>query len=285
MALVLSHKIAGNDMSSIVATKQWLSSTFEMKDMGEANYVLGVKIVRDRPKRLLSLSQETYIKKVIKRLHMHNSNPIDTPMDKTCTSTTDQGPKNDEEKNRMSKSNPGPTHWNAVKKILRYLRRIADLVLCYHSGDLRLRAYSDADSGADRDERALGVTAYINEAVAVHCDNTAALDFVKDPKYHGKAKHIGLRYHFIRTLVAQGEVSMKHIPTGRMVADPLTKPIARDVFLSHIRSMGLRSTLFTLDGVMKRILNVATFACTLGSWMMRSRRACLGKRLGLIGMT
>ncbi|KAK2980404.1 hypothetical protein RJ640_014577 [Escallonia rubra] len=68
----------------------------------------------------------------------------------------------------------------------------------------------------------------------------AALDFVKDPKYHGKAKHIGLRYHFIRTLVAQGEVSMKHIPTGRMVADPLTKPIARDVFLSHIRSMGLR---------------------------------------------
>ncbi|KAK2966916.1 hypothetical protein RJ640_000544 [Escallonia rubra] len=68
----------------------------------------------------------------------------------------------------------------------------------------------------------------------------AALDFVKDPKYHGKAKHICLRYHFIRTLVAQGEVSMKHIPTGRMVADPLTKPIARDVFLSHIRSMGLR---------------------------------------------
>ncbi|KAK2977798.1 hypothetical protein RJ640_029843 [Escallonia rubra] len=79
-----------------------------------------------------------------------------------------------------------------------------------------------------------------DEAVTVHCDNTAALDFVKDPKYHGKAKHIGLRYHFIRALVAQGEVSMKHIPTGRMVADPLTKPIARDVFLSHIRSMGLR---------------------------------------------
>ncbi|KAK2973132.1 hypothetical protein RJ640_012196, partial [Escallonia rubra] len=72
----------GNDMSSIVATKQWLSSTFEMKDMGEANYVLGVKIVRDRSKRLLGLSQETYIKKVIERFRMHNSKPIDTPMDK-----------------------------------------------------------------------------------------------------------------------------------------------------------------------------------------------------------
>ncbi|KAK2990763.1 hypothetical protein RJ640_007433 [Escallonia rubra] len=77
--------------------------------------------------------------------------------------------------------------------------------------------------------QALGVTTHINEAVAVHCENTAALDFVKDPKYHGKAKHIGLRYHFIRTLVAQGEVTMKHIPTGIMVADHLTKPIARDI--------------------------------------------------------
>ncbi|KAK2968233.1 hypothetical protein RJ640_027063 [Escallonia rubra] len=70
--------LAGNDMSSIVATKQWLSSTFEMKDMGEANYVLGVKI-------------------------------------------------------------------------------------------------------------ALGITAHVDEAVVVHCENTAALDFVNDPKYHGNA--------------------------------------------------------------------------------------------------
>ncbi|KAK2991373.1 hypothetical protein RJ640_024046 [Escallonia rubra] len=143
----------GNDMSSLAATKQWLSSTFEMKDMGEANYVFGVKIIRDRPKRLLGLSQETYIKKVIERFCMHNSKPIDTSMDKACTSTTDQCPKNDEEKNQMSKSNSGPTHWNVVKRILRYLRGTADLVLCYHGGDMRLRGYIDDDWGADRDER------------------------------------------------------------------------------------------------------------------------------------
>ena len=40
--------LAGNDMEMIVATKEWLSSTFEMKDMGEADYILGVKIHRDR---------------------------------------------------------------------------------------------------------------------------------------------------------------------------------------------------------------------------------------------
>ncbi|KAK2974545.1 hypothetical protein RJ640_007389 [Escallonia rubra] len=51
--------------------------------------------------------------------------------------------------------------------------------------------------------QALGVTAHVDEVLAIHCDNTVALDFVKDPRYHGKAKHIGLRYHFIRTLVAE----------------------------------------------------------------------------------
>ncbi|KAL0453733.1 UNVERIFIED_CONTAM: Retrovirus-related Pol polyprotein from transposon TNT 1-94 [Sesamum latifolium] len=36
--------LAGNNMEMIVATQKWLSSTFEMKDMGEAEYILGVKI-------------------------------------------------------------------------------------------------------------------------------------------------------------------------------------------------------------------------------------------------
>ena len=57
--------ITGNDMDSIVATKKWLSSTFEIKDMGEAYFVLGIEIVRDCSKKLLGLSQETYIKKIL----------------------------------------------------------------------------------------------------------------------------------------------------------------------------------------------------------------------------
>ncbi|KAK2989942.1 hypothetical protein RJ640_013866 [Escallonia rubra] len=116
----------GNDMSSIVAIKQWLSSTFEMKDMGEANYVLGVKIVRDRPKRLLDLSQETYIKKVIERFRMHNSKPIDTPMDKACTLTIDQCPKNDEKKNQMSK-----VPYTAAKGSLMYAMLCTRPDICY----------------------------------------------------------------------------------------------------------------------------------------------------------
>ena len=71
--------IAGNDKDFVMDVKAWLSSSFEMKDMGEAAYILGVKISRDRSKRLLSLSQETYIKKVLERFGMQNCKSIDSP--------------------------------------------------------------------------------------------------------------------------------------------------------------------------------------------------------------
>ena len=94
--------IAGNDMDSIVATKKWLSSNFEMKDMGEAHFVLGIEIVRGRSKKLLALSQETYIKKILERFLMKNSKPIDTPIEKGSALCLDQCPKTNEEKKRMS---------------------------------------------------------------------------------------------------------------------------------------------------------------------------------------
>ena len=86
----------------------------------------------------------------------------------------------------------------------------------------------------------LGITTHSEEAVTLYYDSTTALVYAKDPKYHGKSKHIEIKYHFIRDMVAQGEVVMKHSSTRSMVADLLTKPIARDVFQSHVGSMGLR---------------------------------------------
>ncbi|KAK9018713.1 hypothetical protein V6N11_033760 [Hibiscus sabdariffa] len=62
--------IIGNDIPTLQSVKAWLSSCFSMKDLGEAAYILGVKIYRDRSRRLLGLSQSTYIDKVLKRFNM-----------------------------------------------------------------------------------------------------------------------------------------------------------------------------------------------------------------------
>jgi hypothetical protein len=85
--------LAGNDAEMIITTKEWLSSNFEMKDMGEADYILGVKIFRDRSKKILDLSQQTYIKKVLERFQMSDCKPIDTPIAKNESLSQNMCPK------------------------------------------------------------------------------------------------------------------------------------------------------------------------------------------------
>ena len=62
--------------------------------------------------------------------------------------------------------------------------------------------------------------------MTLYCDIMVALGYGNDMKYHGKTKHIQIRYHFIREVITQNEVLLKHIPTNEMVANPFTKPIA-----------------------------------------------------------
>ena len=50
-------------------------------------------------------------------------------------------------------SNPEYKHWNAIKKILAYLRATTDYALCYQGGDMCLVGYTDADWEGDIDER------------------------------------------------------------------------------------------------------------------------------------
>ncbi|KAL0462296.1 UNVERIFIED_CONTAM: hypothetical protein Slati_0117200 [Sesamum latifolium] len=55
--------LIGNDVKMLGDIKAWLSTQFSMKDMGEASYILGIKIYRDRSRRMLELTQSSYIEK------------------------------------------------------------------------------------------------------------------------------------------------------------------------------------------------------------------------------
>ena len=77
------------------------------------------------------------------------------------------------------------------------------------------------------------------DSVTIYCDKTTIVNMVKDSKYHGKTKHIKMRYHYIRQTIIEHDVILKHIFTNSIVTDPLTKRIARDAIVRHVRSYGL----------------------------------------------
>ncbi|KAL0284257.1 UNVERIFIED_CONTAM: Retrovirus-related Pol polyprotein from transposon RE2 [Sesamum radiatum] len=62
-----------NGVKMLGDTKAWLSTQFSMKNLGEAFYILGIKIIRDRSKRMLGMTQTSYVEKVLKRFKMENS--------------------------------------------------------------------------------------------------------------------------------------------------------------------------------------------------------------------
>ena len=63
-------------------TKSCLGSKFEIKDMREVSYVLGITITRDQSSRWLYLDQSKYIEKVLERFNMENYKTLSTPINK-----------------------------------------------------------------------------------------------------------------------------------------------------------------------------------------------------------
>ncbi|KAL0445440.1 UNVERIFIED_CONTAM: Retrovirus-related Pol polyprotein from transposon RE2 [Sesamum latifolium] len=119
--------LIGNDVKMLGDIKAWLSTQFSMKDMGEAPYILGIKIYRDRSRR-------------IRRKHsvccpVHQA---DVAYALTVTS--------------RYQVCTGEAHWSAVKSILKYLRRTRNMFLIYDGGELILKGYSDTSFQSDDDD-------------------------------------------------------------------------------------------------------------------------------------
>ena len=59
--------LIGNDIGTLSSVKVWLSNQFDMKDLGETGHILGIKLMRYRQKRMLGLSQASYIDEILAR--------------------------------------------------------------------------------------------------------------------------------------------------------------------------------------------------------------------------
>ena len=71
--------LIGNDFEMLLKVKIQLATQFQMKDLGEAQYVLGIKIIRDRKNKIIALSQENYIDSILSKYNMQDSKKEFTP--------------------------------------------------------------------------------------------------------------------------------------------------------------------------------------------------------------
>jgi hypothetical protein len=159
-----------------------LRKVFDLVDLGEVQWLLGMGVKRDRKLKTIALSQTAYIEKISKRLRLDNANPIWTPLDKNVILSKAQCPMTEHKQEDMKKhpylvavgsmmyaamgtrpdvafavahlsqfsSNPRQTHWTAAQRVIRYLLTTKDKCLMLGgSKPLTLVGYTDSDWGSD----------------------------------------------------------------------------------------------------------------------------------------
>ena len=174
-----------NDVGIMSLVKVWLSSQFDMKDLGEANFILGIKLWRDCKNKILGLSQTGYIDKVLEWFSMQNSKKWLLLFRHGVPLSDDQRSKTLEEVNMMRQvsyasivgsliyamlctkldicysvgmdsryqSNLEPKIWQAVKHILKYLWRTREYMFVYRCEDLIPIGYTNLDFQSNLDFR------------------------------------------------------------------------------------------------------------------------------------
>ena len=128
-----------------------------------------------------------------------------------------------------------------------------------------LAGYSDADWGRNPDDRrsTTGYTfIYANAAttqealwlrklftdlgymqkrpITVFEDNQSCISLAKNPTFHSRSQHIDIKHHFVREAIESQLIELAYCPTEEMVADILTKPLAKVQFELLRYKLGLR---------------------------------------------
>jgi hypothetical protein len=195
------------DDCSIVASTQPLIDQFKIEikkyvditDLGALHWILGIEVKRICEERKILLSQCSYIDSILHRYGLDNLKPTSTPMDPNARLTSAQSPTTSDDIAKMRDVpyheaigslmyaslgtrpdisfavqtlsrftvNPGIAHWEAVKRVFRYLKGTRELWLSYGGVTKEMEGYADADGSMMENRKAISGYAFIINGGAV----------------------------------------------------------------------------------------------------------------------
>ncbi|GJT99370.1 zinc finger, CCHC-type containing protein [Tanacetum coccineum] len=84
------------------------------------------------------------------------------------------------------------------------------------------------------------LTGWEEKRITLKVDNISAIALVRNPVFHGRSKHIDIRYHFIRECVENGHINVEHVSGELQRADILTKALPRLKFVTMRQMLGVQ---------------------------------------------
>ena len=173
--------ITGSSTSLNKEFKKWIGEHFEITDLESTLWLLGLAIERDRTMQTLSISQKSYIKTILRHFGLEDAKPLSILMDPNTSLSKANCPSTDNEKSAIKMvpywevigaltwiavdlwpdivfvvgqlvqflKNPRQVHWEAAKRVLRYLKGMKEKKLVYGaSGRSGLMSFTNADGAS-----------------------------------------------------------------------------------------------------------------------------------------
>nr|GEY44745.1 retrovirus-related Pol polyprotein from transposon TNT 1-94 [Tanacetum cinerariifolium] len=254
--------IMGNNIPMLQSVKTYLGRCFGMKDLGEAAYILGIKIYRDRSRRLIGLCQSAYIEKNLKRYCMKNSERGTVGSIMYAVRCTRPDVAFAQNVTSRFQQNSGDLHWTTVKNILKYLRNTKDMfltgyVLVLNGGAVDwksarqiifatsstkaeyIAAFDDSKEAVwvRKFISGLGLVPSIEEPISMYYDNTRAIAIANESRITKGARHFRAKVHYLREVIEYGDIKLEKVHTDDNLADPFTKALAFPKHSEHIRNI------------------------------------------------
>ncbi|GJV91947.1 retrotransposon protein, putative, ty1-copia subclass [Tanacetum coccineum] len=205
--------IMENNIPMLQDVKSYFGICFSMKDLGEATYILGIKIDRDRSRRLIGLCQSVYIEKILKRHFMENSKrriiPIQEKLklsksqeyekpiliESRVSCYTDAGYLTDADNLKSQTGyvfilNGGAVNWKSTKQS----------IFATSSIDAEYIAAFDASKEVVWIQKfisVLGVVPTIKGPISMYCDNTGAIAIAKEHRITKGARYFHAKVHYL----------------------------------------------------------------------------------------
>ena len=172
--------LTGSSRELMGLFKDEIRARYKITDLGPISWVLGMKVIRDRVARTISLSQEPYVDAIISKYNFSDLKPVSIPMDPSIQLSRTSSAKSIANTAHMKNipyraavgslmylavgtrpdiafavstvaqfcQDPGPEHWEAVKRIYRYLLGTKKLALTFGEGKQGLEGFTDADGAS-----------------------------------------------------------------------------------------------------------------------------------------
>eukprot|EP00253_Pinus_taeda_P006925 PITA_06925 len=259
----------GNDDYLIENFKAVMKEEFEMTDMGLLRYFLGIEV--DQIENGNFISEARYVNEVLDRFNMQECKAAITPIVMGLKLSKEDNNKDFDPSLYKSivgslmyltatrpdimfavsfisrfMERPKEAHWQAAKRILRYVKG----AISWASQKQSIVALSTAEAEYVASTAAACQAVWMRRMLrslgqeqakqqVIFCDNSSAIALSKNSVFHKRTKHIDTRFHYIRELVSNGEIALEHCRTQEQVAEILTKPLDQKSFEFLRKCLGM----------------------------------------------